>query len=112
MDITITEHTTDTQPYAVVALRGRIAAFHTPVLREQLNTLLAGGTRYYVLDLSHVEFLDSAGLAVLVNLLKRAQQDGGSVKMILPKSEAARRILRLTRFDKVFTIIETSDAAF
>jgi anti-sigma B factor antagonist len=112
MDITITKNMADPKPHAVISLRGRIAAFHTSALREQFDALLSDGTKYYVLDLTHVEFLDSAGLAVLVNLLKRAQQEGGDVQMILPKSEGARRILRLTRFDKVFTIVETSEAAF
>lgn len=103
MDITITEQTNRT---AVIALNGRVDAFNAPAIRQQMETQLDSGVRNFVLDLSDVQFLDSSGLAVLVSLLKRATQDGGDVKMVLPKLEAALRILRLTRFDRVFTIIE------
>jgi anti-sigma B factor antagonist len=111
MDIITKEHTKNGTRYSIVILHGRIAAFHTPALREQFDALFLDGVRHFVLDLSSVAFLDSAGLAVLINLLKRTQRDGGDVKMIMPKTEGARRILYLTRFDKVFSIEETVDAA-
>jgi len=111
MDIITNERTKNGMRCVVITLRGRIAAFHTPMLREQFDGLIAEGVKHFVLDLSHVEFLDSAGLAVLINLLKRAQQEGGDAKMILPKAENAQRILRLTRFDKVFALSETAEEA-
>ena len=48
---------------------------------------------------------------MLVNLLKRAREHGGDVHLVWPAEEAARRILRLTKFDRVFTFAETAEAA-
>jgi anti-anti-sigma factor len=108
MDITITEHIIR---IVVVAPRQRIDAFSAPDLRAKLDQLVEQGAQRFVLDLTAVPFLDSAGMAVLVSLLKRARQLGGDVRLIWPAEEAASRILRLTKFDRVFTMANTVDAA-
>ena len=108
MDMTISEHTIR---IAVITPRERIDAFSAPELRAKLNQLLDQGVQRFVLDLSLVPFLDSAGMAVLVSLLKRARQTSGDVRLIWPTEEAARRILRLTKFDRVFTITDSVSAA-
>jgi len=107
MDITITQH----QTIAEVTLTGRFDAFNADKLREQLYSIIDQGTNQFVLDLSQTPFLDSAAMAVLVSLLKRARQQGGDVKLVWPQQEAARRILNLTRFDRVFSMSETATAA-
>ena len=111
MNIAMSEQKINDERYIVVTLQGRITALHAPTLREQFLLFVAQGVKHFVLDLSQVEFMDSAGLATFVSLLKQAQREGGEAKMILPKSEAAQRILRLTRFDKIFPIAETVEAA-
>jgi anti-anti-sigma factor len=97
--------------YHIVSLGGRLDAFNTPELREQFQTLLSNGATRIVLDLEYVEFMDSAALAALVSLLKQARQASGDVQMVMPRAEAARRILSLTKFDQVFPIISTIDEA-
>jgi anti-sigma B factor antagonist len=108
MDITITEHITR---IVVAAPRQRIDAFSAPELRAKLEQLFEQGVYRYVLDLSAVPFLDSAGMAALVSLLKRARQAGGDVRLVWPSEEAACRILRLTKFDRVFTMADSAEAA-
>ena len=110
MYLVTTERNTD-KLYSIITLQGRITAFHAATLREQFASFIAKGNKHFILDLSQVEFLDSAGLAALVNLLKQAQREGGDATMILPKAEAAQRILKLTRFDKVFSVASTVEAA-
>ena len=74
---------------------------------SRLDELLESGAQRFVLDLSEVPFLDSAGMAVLVSLLKRARQGGGDVRLVWPAEEGARRILRLTKFDRVFSMADS-----
>ena len=92
---------------AVVAVRDRIDAFTAPELRGRLEQLLAEGITRFVLDLTDVPFLDSAGMAVLVSLLKRARSSQGDVRLVWPKKDEAQRVLRLTKFDRVFEMAET-----
>lgn len=108
MDIIVTERALRV---VTVAPRGRIDAFSAPELREQVDILIEDGAHHFVLDLTNVPFLDSAGLAVLVSVLKRSRLQGGNVRLVLPTDEAARRILHLTKFDRVFDIADSADAA-
>jgi anti-anti-sigma factor len=108
MELLLSEHIVRIN---IVSPKGRVDAFCAPALREELNHLLAKGENKFLIDLSAVSFLDSAGMAVLVSLLKSARQAGGDVKLVLPVEEAARRILRLTRFDRVFEVADTVEAA-
>jgi anti-sigma B factor antagonist len=108
MNAAITEHTIR---IAVVAPQHRIDAFTAPELRKQLDQLLEDGVQRFVVDLTAVPFLDSAGMAVLVSLLKRARLVGGDVRFVWPAEEGVRRILHLTKFDRVFQLSESVAAA-
>jgi anti-sigma B factor antagonist len=108
MQIEISEHVVR---IAIVRPMDRVDAFTAPQLRERLDQLAAGGTRHFVVDLSVTPFMDSAGMAALVSLLKRARQSGGEVTLVWPKDEAARRVLRLTKFDRVFPMFDDTQSA-
>lgn len=94
-----------------VTPKERIDAFTAPQFYAQLESYLESGVNRYIIDLSDTPFLDSAGMAVLVRLLKRTRQMNGDVKLVWPKQEAAQRILRLTKFDRVFDISDSPQVA-
>jgi anti-sigma B factor antagonist len=58
------------------------------------------------IDLSGLEFIDSAGLATLVEAFAAAKSDGVDMAFHRP-SESVRRVLRLTRLDEVFPIFDS-----
>jgi anti-sigma B factor antagonist len=107
LKITVTEQVSRT---VIVAPQERLDAFSAPQMRERLEALLAEGATQFVIDLSQTPFLDSAGMAVLVSLLKRARQAGGDVQLVKPTSDAVLRILQLTRFDRVFDMLDALPA--
>lgn len=90
---------------SIIRPAGRLDAFTVQALRDEQEKLFAQGKIYFVADLTGITFMDSAGLSALVSLLKRARQAGGGTVMIPPTDPAAYRILTLTRFDQVFTMI-------
>lgn len=92
-----------------IGLKGRVDAFEAPALRKQCDEFLANDFSHFVFDLSEVSMLDSAGLAVLVSVLKRSRLKNGDVRIVWPRAEAASRILKLTKFDQVFVSIEQSE---
>jgi anti-anti-sigma factor len=95
----------------ILEMDGRLDAFNSPKLRTSLEEYREQGVIRFILNLSHLEFMDSAGMAVLVTHLKHVRQENGEVRLVLPASEAARRILRLTRFDRIFDCYETIEEA-
>lgn len=97
--------------HVVVSLTGRVDAFSVPDLQAQLDNYLKDGTKHFILDLTQVQFLDSAGMAVMVTLLKRINQIKGTVLLVMPQEETTRRILRLTHFDQIFNVADSIEAA-
>jgi len=58
-----------------------------------------------VLDMRDLSFLDSSGLACLVDVYRRAQSEGWSLVLTSPQ-RAVTTILRLTGLDERLTIVE------
>lgn len=109
MDVTITEYLIR---HVVVCPHGSLDAESAPDLRERLTGLHDEGVRQFLVDLSHITFMDSAGLTILVALLKQVHQGGGEVRLVWPRVEAARRILHQTRFDRIFNTAESAEEAW
>ena len=89
----------------------RLDAFSVLEFRAQMQAIFEQGVRHLVIDLSQTPFLDSTGMAVLVSALKQCRQRGGDVRLVAPQSEAVKRILDLTKFDRVFDIKSTHEEA-
>ena len=87
----------------IVRLDGALDIAAAPALRERLIGLLHPGTRLLVLDLSRVPSCDSAGLAVLVGVGRRARVLGIVMCLAAPSAPVAKR-LRLTGLDRALTI--------
>lgn len=63
-----------------------------------------------VLDLSAVDFMDSAGLGVLVELLKHMSERNGDVHLACLQKQA-RIVFEITRAYKIFDIFDTVETA-
>jgi anti-anti-sigma factor len=82
-------------PALVVAVGGEVDLGSAPVLRRVLDAARSRAPRRIVVDLSFVRFLDTAGLAVLLDAHRRAGP-GTDVRLVAT-TRAAWRPLRLTR---------------
>lgn len=94
----------------VVAVEGDIEAGSAPALRDQLDELLAGGAQQFVIDLAGVRFMDSAGIATLVQLFKRVRIGHGDVRLC-SLQPSVDKIFRLVRLHRVFDTHEDRAAA-
>ncbi len=93
--------------YAVVELSGDVDLSCSPEARETILECLHKGQRVLV-DLSAVTYIDSSGIASLVEgyqTARKRQLDFGLVGV----SEAALGVLQLARLDKVFPIHASVD---
>jgi len=60
-----------------------------------INSLIENGTRKVVLDLTHVDFVDSAGLGIIVRAFGEIEQRGGKFRIAGPPPQV-RRLLEIT----------------
>jgi anti-sigma B factor antagonist len=67
------------------------------------NALIQQGARKLVLDLTHVEFVDSAGLGIIMRLFGEIGQLGGQFR-IAGAHEQVRRLFDITHTTAILTI--------
>jgi anti-sigma B factor antagonist len=95
------------QGASVVTFTGEIDLESSPAAREILLKCFTS-TRKVIVDLSAVSYIDSSGVASLVEALQAAKKNGSQFS-IAAASEPTRRVLELARLDKVFTMYNSVD---
>lgn len=93
----------------VITLGGEVDLEHSPQARKALLDAVANNKKV-VVDLSGVSYIDSSGIASLVEAFQTARKNGGGFTLA-SVSESALRVLQLARLDKVFTIAATVEEA-
>ncbi len=104
---TITE-----QGVGLVKIDGALNAANVDDFREPCVRWLTEHERLMliVLDLGAVDFIDSAGLGVLVELLKRVSERGGDIRLACLQKQA-RVVFEITRAYKIFGIFDSVETA-
>jgi anti-sigma B factor antagonist len=74
----------------VVEPRGEIDALTAPRLGRRLLGLVAEGKTRLVVDLSLVTFMDSTGIGVLLNALRRVTGRDGGLVLVCPTERVLR----------------------
>jgi anti-sigma B factor antagonist len=93
------------QGASIVVLKGDVDLESSPAAREILLKTVDDAGRVLV-DLSSVTYIDSSGVASLVEALQASKRNGGRFALVAA-SEPTRRVLELARLDKVFTLYAT-----
>jgi anti-sigma B factor antagonist len=89
---------------------GEIHVSTAPRFSERLNAAIADGKTALVLDFTRVEFIDSTGLSVLLNGLRRLTRRQGSLVLVCT-NPTVLRLFEITRLDSTFDIVGTRDEA-
>ncbi|MGA8277461.1 MAG: STAS domain-containing protein [Rhodanobacteraceae bacterium] len=79
---------------------------------QQVRNAILDALRYndtLGVDLSRVSYIDSSGIAALVEGFQHARTNGGRFALVAI-SDAVRAVLELARLDRVFLIIDDIDA--
>jgi anti-sigma B factor antagonist len=96
---------------AIVDVSGDIDLASSPEVRKALlHEVRDNRSPRVVLNLSEVRYIDSSGVASLVEGLK-ASRDIGSRFILVGLSGPAREVLQLSRLVKVFEIYDTEGEA-
>ena len=90
-----------------VNLYGEVDIYNADSLKNELQALIAEKSADIILDCTNLKYIDSTGLGVLVNALKRVKEQNKSINIINLKPYIAK-IFTLTGLDKIF-VIEVSE---
>jgi len=95
----------------ILDLSGDIDLAHSPTMRKVLlGEIKENSTAKVFLTFNNVRYIDSSGIASLVEGLK-ASRDQGSRLILFGLSPAVREVMQLSRLQKIFEIYDDEEQA-
>ena len=91
----------------IADLSGRITIGEgTVTIRDNLQKLLGAGNSKFLLNLEHVDYIDSSGLGELVTAFTTVRNSGGQLKLV----NLTKRLKDLLQITKLLTVFESFDS--
>jgi len=86
----------------ILNLKGRLTVGEASVVREKVTELAAAGRFNVILNLQHVDYIDSTGLGSMVICFTTLKKGGGALKLL----NLNKRNIELLLLTKLHTIFE------
>lgn len=90
----------------ILSVQGEVDMSSSTEVREQLALLLGAGTTAIIVHLVRVSYMDSSGIATLVDGLQKSMKLGISFRLV-ELSDAVQDIFNMARLESVFSIYPT-----
>lgn len=87
-----------------VSVRGEVDLLTAPKLLANVSGLLRAEPVDVVLDLSETQFIDSAGLAILLNIQRRLERRGRRLRVLC--DGPVRRVIELARLEEALGVVD------
>ena len=94
----------------VVGIAGDVDLYSSPEVRKQLLDLTKLKVKNILIDLSRVSYMDSSGVATLVETLQQVNRYKGKL-LLFGLDAMVKEVFELSRLDKVFDISGEREAA-
>ena len=91
----------------VIQVTGEVNISTSPDLKKSFEKL---PSQKVIIDLEKVGYVDSSGLATLVEILKKSKSQGGQLALA-GLSDKVKSLFEITKLDKLFSIFPNQQAA-
>ena len=95
----------------VVGLTGEVDLGNANDAERAVFAELGGETEHAVLDLTGLDYLDSAGVRMLFELSERIEGAGGRLDLVVPADTTVRTVLSITKLDTLVPTHESVEIA-
>lgn len=102
----ITQHDSAT----VIRLSGEVDMSRSPGVHQALVEVLQGRPARLVIDLTEVSYMDSSGVGVLVDALRRMRTTSGKLALVAVAPRVLS-VLQITKLDQFFEMYSTLQEA-
>lgn len=100
----------DADGITTLKLSGEIDLHASPVLRAELQKCVQAKTPALLLDFSAVDYIDSSGLATLIEYIRETSSFQGKLALFALQKKV-RTIFDLVRLNELFVISESAEEA-
>ena len=87
----------------VIRVAGEVDLYSSPELRKAILKAVPAAGGALEVDLAEVTYIDSSGVATLVEGLRSARENGADFALVAP-SKAVLQVLELARLDSIFEV--------
>tara|TARA_B100000315_G_scaffold252246_1_gene288654 strand:+ start:32 stop:364 length:333 start_codon:yes stop_codon:yes gene_type:complete len=94
----------------VCLIDGEINLNTSPDLRKAFEDYIRDNARKVAIDFSNVPYIDSSGLATLIELFQRLKKVNGKLR-IYSVSEKVKNVFEVTKLHKLFEIYDDQETA-
>ncbi|KJJ84113.1 Anti-sigma factor antagonist [Candidatus Omnitrophus magneticus] len=107
MHVAITEHSGVT----VINIKGDIDINNSPEMKKFFDQVVREKRDKVLINLELVDYVDSSGLATLVEIYKKLRVYGGKLKLA-KLSLKVKGLFEITKLNKLFDIVETESELY
>ena len=100
----------DKSGVTICRIKNDVDISSSPDVRVYFERLTREKKEKILVDLESVDYVDSSGLATLVEILKNMRTYGGKLK-IINLSDKVRGLFEITKLDKLFDIVASETDA-
>lgn len=94
----------------VISVKGRMDAVTSPEFDKAAQTLMGGGESLFILDLTDLDYISSAGLRSILALAKKLKTDGITLHLAALQA-AVKEVFDISGFSSIIPISESVEAA-
>ncbi|MBN2158769.1 MAG: STAS domain-containing protein [Spirochaetes bacterium] len=98
----------DLRDHRIVMLKGDMDYMSIREVKDTILRMIGEGAKSIILDLAQVDFMDSAGMGMLVSVNKEMIRNGGTTGLI-NVSEEIFNLLKLATVDTIIRIYNNED---
>lgn len=103
-------NTTENDFATIVEINGEVDLYSSPEVRKVLLQLVNDETAVIIVNLNNVTYIDSSGVATLVEALQEMGSYSGKLKLT-NLGDSVRHVFELSSLDKVFEIHHSPEDA-
>lgn len=96
--------------FAYYEISGEVDMYSSPFVRKKIMKAADQEIKLILVNLSHVSYMDSSGVATLIEGLQCSKKYGGKV-VLAGLQESVQQVFELTKLDKIFTIYHDIESA-
>ena len=93
----------------ILDLKGRLWILDLPLM-DKVQSLLSQGRRFFVMNLSEVDYIDSSGLGQLISIWTSVRTKGGNL-VLLHATRRIQQLLVTTRLQVIFDVFDDEEKA-
>ena len=95
---------------AIISVSGEVDLYTSPEVRKAITQQSGKKVPLIVVNLAEVEYMDSSGVATLVEGMQLTGKYKGGVRLV-GLQPAVREVFELARLDRVFSIFDNEEQA-